>query len=163
MTFYFHCPAGHLLQSDEAQIGTSCVCSVCGMQITFPAPSEPATAPGEPPAAPPLPNIALDSARLPEAFTQLGLPDEPELFHIPCPRGHQLETPEEMLNRFAMCPECGTRFWLRRSNSVEFQRQQEAKEEQRVRRMTRTWMNWAIVLLVVAVTSVSLLVVLSRR
>jgi hypothetical protein len=52
-------------------------------------------------------------------------PRGPELLHIPCPNGHQLETPPEMLDQEVLCPQCHAQFKLRRKDSVEFKRQQE--------------------------------------
>ena len=58
MSFQFYCPNGHLLQANENQIGQSCVCPHCQIEIIIPAPagytpSTPATPPSAPPNTPP--------------------------------------------------------------------------------------------------------------
>ena len=50
---------------------------------------------------------------------------KPNLLHIPCPNGHELETPLDMIGQRAMCPHCGVEFRLKREKSVEYLRQQE--------------------------------------
>lgn len=56
MPFQFYCPNGHLLQANENQIGQSCVCPHCQIEIIIPAPTgytpAPSSAPPTPPGAP---------------------------------------------------------------------------------------------------------------
>ena len=59
MSFQFYCPNGHLLQANENQIGQSCVCPHCQVEIIIPAPagytpSSPATPPNAPTTQPPV-------------------------------------------------------------------------------------------------------------
>jgi hypothetical protein len=90
---------------------------------------EAASAPAHQPAAPIVPD----------------LPDEPEeaepsLLHIPCPKGHVLEVPLEMLGQDVLCPHCRARFQLRHEDSREFKERQEMLEQER----EQFWFRWAI-------------------
>lgn len=71
-------------------------------------------------------------------------PPPPKLLHIPCPKGHQLETPEEMFGLEAQCPICSEQFVLRPENSVEHVAA--AAEKQRVRdeKLSRFWLKISI-------------------
>lgn len=78
-------------------------------------------------------------------------PADPGVLHIPCPNGHELETPEEMLEQEVLCPECNAQFRLRRKDSLEFKRKQEQKEQADRIRLEKTgnlWLMWAIVAVV---------------
>lgn len=59
MPFQFYCPNGHLLQANEDQIGQSCVCPHCQVEIVIPAPAgytpaSPASPPNAPVSQPPV-------------------------------------------------------------------------------------------------------------
>lgn len=59
MPFQFYCPNGHLLQANEDQIGQSCVCPHCQVEIIIPAPAgyvppTPASPPNAPASQPPV-------------------------------------------------------------------------------------------------------------
>ncbi len=64
-----------------------------------------------------------------------------EVLHIPCPNGHELETPIDMIGQRAMCPHCKVQFKLRREKSVEYLREREIID----RRRARFWFQLAIV------------------
>jgi hypothetical protein len=63
------------------------------------------------------------------------------LLHIPCPNGHELEVPLDMLNQRAMCPHCNVEFRLRREKSVEYLREQDAIDRKR----SEFWFKLAII------------------
>lgn len=63
------------------------------------------------------------------------------MLHIPCPNGHELETPYDMLGQRAMCPHCGVEFKLKREKSVEYLREQEIIERQRA----KFWFQLAVI------------------
>ena len=63
------------------------------------------------------------------------------LLHIPCPNGHELEVPLNMIGHRALCPHCRVEFRLRRDKSVEYLRQQEVID----RRRARFWFQLSIV------------------
>ena len=78
-------------------------------------------------------------------------PVEPILLHIPCPNGHELETPEEMLDQEVLCPHCKAQFVLRRTSSVEYKRQRDEQERLREYKAGKFWLNLAIVVVVLVV------------
>ena len=86
---------------------------------------------------------------------------EPEFVHIPCPNGHELETPLDMIGQEVLCPECNAQFKLRRKDSVEYKRQKEFEQEQRDRRIGNLWFNWAIVFAVAVVLGLILMMIAS--
>ena len=82
-------------------------------------------------------------------------PAEPELLHIPCPNGHELETPLDMLEQEVLCPTCNAQFRLRKKNSREYKRKKEETELIKEIKTGNLWFNIAIV----AAVLVGLLVV----
>jgi hypothetical protein len=89
-------------------------------------------------------------------------PAGPELLHIPCPNGHELETPVEMLDQEVLCPQCNAQFRLRRKDSVEFKKKKEQEEKIRLEKVGNLWLNWAIVAVVLVVLILVGLVVYSN-
>ena len=75
----------------------------------------------------------------------------PELLHIDCPNGHELEVPREMLDQDALCPKCDVQFRLRETDSVEYQRKKQVEMETRERRVGNAWLNWTIALGIIVV------------
>ena len=67
-----------------------------------------------------------------------------ELFHIPCPNGHELEVPREMLDQAALCPQCNSQFKLRERDSLEYKRKKVIREEQQERRTSNAWLHWIV-------------------
>ena len=63
------------------------------------------------------------------------------LLHIPCPNGHVLDVPLDMIGARAMCPHCRAEFRLRREKSIEHLREQEIIEARRA----RFWFKLAII------------------
>jgi len=80
--------------------------------------------------------------------------------HIPCPNGHELETPREMIGQDVMCPHCQAEFRLSMKNSVEYKRQKEEKLDRRERQLGKTWLYWAIAMAVVVVSGIIGLIVM---
>ena len=78
--------------------------------------------------------------------------------HIPCPNGHQLETPREILGEDAMCPICQAQFPLRLENSIEYRRHRAEQFEQRERQIGNQWMNAAIIAAMVVLGAVICLI-----
>jgi hypothetical protein len=177
MTFQFQCPQGHLLSGDESQAGQACHCPICGMLFLIPQPIAPAAGPfGGPaagaapfaglagPAAPapqfappytpppsePEPIFVPGQPQAPAAAEPepAPVPEEPELLHIPCPNGHELETPVDMLDQEVLCPTCNTQFRLRRKNSREFIKKKELEEKIRLKKVGGLWLTWAIIAVV---------------
>src|SRR5678809_655661 len=109
MSFQFQCPQGHLLEGDPSQAGQAVNCPTCGMLFLIPAPlAAPAEQGGAfgPSFGPPGEQASSRFAHLHDAgdtstateeaapvVEAPAPPPEPELLHIPCPNGHELETP----------------------------------------------------------------------
>lgn len=164
MTFQFLCPQGHLLQGEESHMGMQCQCPQCGVNFIIPV-IEGAQLPHvETPAEasptpqidlPPLSADALDeaggasggSSGLDALDAQIDAGDLDEaieaetLLHIPCPNGHELEVPFDMVGQRALCPHCNVEFRLREEKSVEYIRQQEALDRKRA----EFWFRLAII------------------
>ena len=138
MAFQFLCPEGHLLQGDEAHIGRQSQCPQCGTVFVIPRQDE-IPAAGQ----------AGALADLLDEFgggTQADLSTSDDIgaggvVHIPCPNGHELETPMEMIGLEALCPYCKVKFRLRSQDSLEFKRQQAMQDAKR----GKMWFNVAIV------------------
>lgn len=177
--FHFQCPNGDLLQADESQVGQTCTCPLCHIRFVVPGPLAvphesdsvfPATEPAAPEdAAPDFPfaddgseQPGSDSAAAPAGAIPFVGDHEPELLHIPCPNGHVLETPAEMLDQEALCPHCQTQFRLLRKDSVEYQRQQKLELQRRERRRSDAWLGIAITVVVVVAIAVLILIAGSR-
>lgn len=184
MAFQFLCPQGHLLQGDEAHMGMQCQCPQCGTAFIIPTIERPAGNPlrpadelslapidepaafssaGPAPEVPAMPdfndpgvaNLEPDALGIGAAPTDGVFEDE--ILHIPCPNGHELETPLDMLGERAICPHCGVEFRLKREKSVEYLRDQEIREAQRA----QFWIRMSIVAAVVVVVALVLMVVVT--
>ncbi len=74
--------------------------------------------------------------------------------HIPCPNGHELETPLSMVGQRVMCPHCRAEFTLKREKSIEYQHEQDLLE----RRRAQFWFQAAIA--AAAVVGLALLIMI---
>lgn len=83
------------------------------------------------------------------------------LLHIPCPKGHELEVPRDMLNQFVECPQCQAQFTLRERDSVEFKKKHSAEMERRWEKTGQAWLQWAIIFAVLVVLGLVTLIALS--
>jgi len=161
MTFQFLCPQGHLLQGDEAHMGMECQCPQCGVAFIIP------TIGGAQPAAAPVEAPEIELAPIPDDLDNDSLGSEGAiggpgpslgdlqvgdmgteldeaigaLYHIPCPNGHELEVPVEMIGSRAQCPHCGAEFRLKRERSREYEREQEILDSRRA----QFWFRLAII------------------
>jgi len=190
MVFQFLCPRGHLLQADELQAGEHCKCPYCEAEFLVPRASRDprpdhlpvaraetadrspvegdlaVSAPEPPPPEETLPEIRTgrkiggDPA---EVAAQLGLVDarQQSLLHVPCPKGHVLETPRDMLGQDAMCPYCQVQFRLRVEDSQEYRRERAEQRERREQKLGKAWLHWAIATAVVVVLGLIVLVVVA--
>ena len=166
MTFQFLCPQGHLLQGEESHMGMQCQCPQCGVNFIIPTVQTAQQSPvAETAAAPQTPQIDLppldqddgmsDPAGAAAAVDELdALEAAPidtgdldaagvgeTLLHIPCPNGHELEVPMDMVGQRAMCPHCNVEFRLRQEKSTEYLRQQELIDRKRA----EFWIRLAII------------------
>lgn len=138
---------------------------MCGTRFIIPslqgAPAvepEPEVGPG-----PSFPDFTASSppAETPSFEPEPREPPEPRLLHIPCPNGHELETPEEMLGQDVLCPLCGEQFNLQFKNSVEHQQEKERQREQREQQFEQVWLKRAIIAAVVVVLGLVVMVVVT--
>lgn len=83
---------------------------------------------------------------------------EPDLLHIPCPNGHELETPKDMIGQDVLCPHCEVQFRLREKDSVEFKRKKQRDEEIRDRKTGNAWFNWAVVVAVIVLLGLIIMI-----
>ena len=136
-------------------MGMQCQCPQCGTAFIIPT----VQSPGQPqPQQEPAPlraqqaleQLAAAEKQQPAAAAQQedfasgqyeGEIQDEELLHIPCPNGHELDTPLDMIGQRAMCPHCGAEFRLKREKSREYLQQQEILE----RRRAKFWFQLAIV------------------
>jgi rubredoxin len=148
MSFQFECPNGHLLEGTPDQAGQQCHCPTCGMLFLIPEPAEE--------------EAPTEAAGWPGAGGSRGLgPKAPELYHIPCPNGHELETPPEMLEQEVLCPQCNAQFKLRRKDSVEFKRQEEEARMIKEHKLGTAWLQGAIIVAVLIVIGLGALIAIS--
>ena len=84
---------------------------------------------------------------------------EPAILHIPCPNGHELETPVEMLGQDVLCPHCGAQFHLRREDSVEAEQERELREQRRA----EAWFRWSIAAAVIVVIGLLAMIIIANR
>lgn len=82
---------------------------------------------------------------------------EPAVLHIPCPNGHELESPLDMLGQEVLCPHCGVQFLLRREDS----REHRAALDRKYERRGKLWFQWAVAAVVVVMLGIGLLIALS--
>lgn len=162
MTFQFQCPQGHLLEGEPHDAGQQVNCPTCGILFIIPAPLAPthqATPQAEPQPSGPTISVNTDSGNTPSPQPDPE-PEEERLLHIPCPNGHELETPYDMLGQDVMCPHCDAQFHLREKDSVEYKRKRERKAQIREEKLGKAWLNWAIAIaIIVAIGLVSLIIV----
>jgi len=136
------------------------------MVFIIPAAPAPAAEPAPDPAAetpqpmrPSFPDVTGRGPGAGRAFDPYGGPSEPDVVHIPCPKGHLLETPPEMIGEDVMCPHCGVQFKLFAKNSVEHKRKKREEQERADYKSGKTWFTWAVV--VVAAVAIALILMIA--
>lgn len=112
--------------------------------------------------APGLPQIQIGGGSGPSVATSGPIVNQPkdELLHIPCPKGHELEVPLDMLEQEALCPTCQVQFRLRAKDSLEHKRRQQEAYERRQYKLGQSWLNWSIGIAVVVVLGLMVLIAL---
>ncbi|MBI1902882.1 MAG: hypothetical protein HYS13_17430 [Planctomycetia bacterium] len=103
-----------------------------GIKVDVPAPE---LARVESPASTPAPD-----------FTASPKDDPNRIIHIRCPKGHELETPMDMVGEDAMCPHCQAQFRLRYEDSKEHREERRKERERREERWGKKALTWSIVL-----------------
>ncbi len=187
MRFQFLCPNGHLLEADITHAGMRCECPHCDILFVIPSASiEPCEAPADQADAP-LPGDTGE-IEIPQIETvpEIGPPEseeeslvvvetdsitpppiresaDPEFVHVPCPKGHELRTPVEMLGQEALCPFCKARFQLRYEDSREYRAERARAEALREEKLGRLWLTWAIIAAVAVLGGFILMIVASTQ
>ena len=159
MSYQFHCPHGHLLEGEPEQAGQPCNCPLCGVLFLIPPPLPEHTAAAPPATAPPPAATASPESTAAVSFDPTGKSPQ-TLLHIPCPKGHELEVPRDMLDQFVECPQCGEQFHLRERNSVEHKKKRADELERKWERRGQMWLNWSIAIAVMVVLGLISLIAL---
>lgn len=76
---------------------------------------------------------------------------ELSLLHIPCPQGHLLEVPRDMIGEDALCPYCKVQYKILLENSVEYRKEQLEKTALEEAKLAKKWLQWAIIATVLLV------------
>jgi hypothetical protein len=167
MPFQFYCPQGHLLEGHESQMGTPGQCPMCGSMFVFPqmagggapAPQYGAPQPPGPFGGPPAGGGGGMFPPTPDQYADVRQQQtEPTMYRILCPKGHEVQTPAEMLGTKAQCPYCNAVMELKVENSVEHRdelerqrRVNEQRQQMREEAQGRFWLKIAIFVVVLAV------------
>lgn len=110
------------------------VCPICRAAAAPPAPpgrpalQTPPALPAAPPAQPAAPQAATKQ----------------KTYRIPCPRGHVLTAKPHMLGQQVVCPECNELFTLRKEDSLEHRKKQEAARRADEERIAKLWLTRSI-------------------
>lgn len=94
-------------------------------------------------------------------FDASGQMAEPQVLHIPCPNGHELEVPPEMIGQDVMCPHCSAQFLLREKDSVEAKRRKREELELKDYKAGKTWLMWAVIFAVLVVIGLVIMIAVS--
>lgn len=100
------------------------------------------------------PGAPGEAAQASSALAETAPKQEPRILHIPCPKGHELQTPEEMLDQEALCPYCQTQFRLLYKNSTEYKQERERAEQERqalINRLAIKLSIWGVALVLLLV------------
>jgi hypothetical protein len=75
------------------------------------------------------------------------------VYHVPCPNGHVLKVREDWLGREMICPTCNAPFVLQATQSLEYRKEEQRRQDEREARQAAVWLNRAIVAGVLIVLS----------
>jgi hypothetical protein len=182
MAFHFRCPQGHVLEGDEANMGLQTQCPFCDVVFVIPVVESPPQEEDSPheaydptamqpdvrefleqvvavPAGRAAREVSAGQVAASTPRVVSAEPLEPAFLHIPCPNGHELESPRDMLGQRVLCPHCNAKFRLRSANS----REHREEEEQLDRAQGRFWIKWSVAAAVVIGGSVLVLLLLAIR
>jgi hypothetical protein len=111
---------------------------------------------------PSFPDVGTPGATGRKVFDPTGEVSGPQMLHIPCPEGHILETPPEMLGEEVICPHCGRQFTLREKDSQEYKRKKKEERERRDIRSGKRWLTWAVVIAALVIMGLILMIALGE-
>jgi DNA-directed RNA polymerase subunit RPC12/RpoP len=112
--------------------------------------------------APSFPDVTSETAAGRVAFDPTGAVAGPKMLHIPCPNGHTLETPPEMLGEEVICPHCGSQFMLREKDSQEFRRKKKEDQVKRDIKSGKSWLTWAVVIAAMVVIGLIVMIAVGQ-
>lgn len=126
--------------------GARSVCPIC---------RTPGSGAAAAPVAPPPPPAPAPAARVAPAPVPTAPPaaKQRSSYRIPCPRGHVLKAPANMLGQQVFCPQCNEVFVLRETDSLEHRKQQEILDREREIAQAKLWLKRAIMAAVFVVLS----------
>jgi hypothetical protein len=84
---------------------------------------------------------------------------EPRIVRIPCPQGHELQTPMDMLNQEVLCPICNTQFHLRYEDSIDFKEEQAELRRRKAEQLNQAALKWSIIAAVVIVLAIITMII----
>jgi hypothetical protein len=84
---------------------------------------------------------------------------EPRIVRIPCPQGHELQTPMDMIGQDVLCPFCSTQFHLKFEDSVEYKEEQAKLKQRREEQLNQAALKWSIIAAVVVVVGILAMIV----
>lgn len=105
----------------------------------------------------------LSAGPEPAIGVSLGAEESQSVFHIPCPNGHILETPADMLGTPVMCPMCQTTFEPQYEASGEYRRKREEMAAAAAARAARFWLQLAIGAAIIVLGGLIMLIVFAPR
>lgn len=79
---------------------------------------------------------------------------EPRIVRIPCPQGHELQTPMDMVNQDVLCPICNTQFHLRYEDSIEFKEERAELRRLKEEKLNKAALKWSIIAAAVVMLSI---------
>lgn len=91
---------------------------------------------------------------------------DPQNVRIPCPQGHELQTPMDMVGQEVLCPICGTQFHLRYEDSIEYKEEQAELRRRRAENLNQAALKWSIgsaVAIVLAIISMIVYHLIARE
>lgn len=86
-----------------------------------------------------------------------------DVLHIPCPQGHVLETPRDMLGMAVRCPICQTTFEPQYELSQEYRRKREEMAARAAERAARFWLHLAIGAAILVLGGLIMLIIFAPR
>lgn len=177
MAIEFECPNGHLLEVEDSLVGQECQCPACNIICIVP---EIEAVDDDSQQVQPRSVVARgkrsrihrrgrapDADELPDFMPRAGKKDvsrfDPDgqkvdrILHLECRCGQLLQATRDLMGQDLVCPNCGREFTARYDHTLEAEQEYEEKEERKIRKSAKLWLNWAIVFAVLAVFGIILL------
>ncbi|MDO4570646.1 MAG: hypothetical protein Q4D38_09705 [Planctomycetia bacterium] len=105
--------------------------------------------------------VLSDDAKIDAAMLEKKKAEQLSILHIPCPKGHVLEVPRDMIGEKARCPYCKTIYSIEFEKSLEYRKEQQELREREEARLGRIWLTRAIIATVLVVLFIILMISLT--